>query len=395
MLKRLAWTAATAFVTWTLVACGASNGGTATDTVATDTSGDATADDINAADATADAVADGIGDTTPSVDTAIPVGDPITAPDETWTFVPLDGATCDDGSATGVGVNLNPGGRDLMVFIEGGGACWSYLTCIVLHTAAQGPFGASDLAGMASRLENGIFDRADGTNPFKGYSFVYVPYCTGDLHSGSRVVTYDDGNGTTADYHHTGHANIVAALSRLRGTFATVDHLAVIGESAGGYGTLFNYASIRDALAPADSIMVDDSGPAFIGDAIRADLRTQWLGAWRPTDILADVCADVDCGADLSLVYTQLATRFSSDRLSLLSSLQDQTIRTYFGFDGPTFEANLRALASDVITPQANMRVFFKTGSSHTMVKNPSTSAGLWTFIDAQVSGSGWESVIP
>src|SRR5579862_8251197 len=60
---------------------------------------------------------------------------PITAPAETWTFVPLDGMQCADGSATGVGANLTTKSDDVVVFFEGGGACWNDLTCFQIMSA--------------------------------------------------------------------------------------------------------------------------------------------------------------------------------------------------------------------------------------------------------------------
>ncbi|HYG66030.1 MAG TPA: hypothetical protein VD838_00175, partial [Anaeromyxobacteraceae bacterium] len=57
-----------------------------------------------------------------------------------WTFVAVEGAACADGTPTGVAVN--PGPRDdVLVFLDGGGACLDYLTCFELQTASNGPFG--------------------------------------------------------------------------------------------------------------------------------------------------------------------------------------------------------------------------------------------------------------
>jgi hypothetical protein len=45
-----------------------------------------------------------------------------------WTWVPFPRALCRDGSSTGIGVNL--GNSDhLMIFVEGGGACFNLATC--------------------------------------------------------------------------------------------------------------------------------------------------------------------------------------------------------------------------------------------------------------------------
>src|SRR5690349_6763166 len=54
-----------------------------------------------------------------------PPGTPITAPPGQWTWVDFPDAVCDDNSPTGIGVNL-ANNKNLLVYFEGGGACWDY-----------------------------------------------------------------------------------------------------------------------------------------------------------------------------------------------------------------------------------------------------------------------------
>src|SRR3990167_9013717 len=75
-----------------------------------------------------------------------PIGDAITAPMNTWTWVDFPDAVCDDGSPTGIGVNLN-GSSSLFVFLMGGGACWDYTPCALFNTSAHGPFGMNEFNG--------------------------------------------------------------------------------------------------------------------------------------------------------------------------------------------------------------------------------------------------------
>ena len=60
-------------------------------------------------------------------------------------------------------------------------------------------------------------DRARATNPFRDASYVFVPYCTGDLHAGSNVATYDVLGPRT--FAHVGRRNVEALLPRLRATW--------------------------------------------------------------------------------------------------------------------------------------------------------------------------------
>jgi hypothetical protein len=65
---------------------------------------------------------------------------------------------------------------------------------------------------------------------------------------------------------------------------------------------------------------------------------------------------------------------------ALLSSLGDQTNRTFYGKDAAGYEAALRALASGVLDPLPRDRYFFVAGQTHTMLGAPanfSSSDGL------------------
>src|SRR5665213_58509 len=162
-------------------------------------------------------------------------GGPIVATAGTWTWIPFPDAVCADGSTTGIGVNLGAAGARPLIYLEGGGACWSEETCYTEMTAANfvsgysaatfapesGPTGALATPGS-------FFDRSATANPFKDYSFVYVPYCTGDAHAGNNVVRYG-----THTAHHVGFKNFAAYLNRLVPTFSGADRVILAGSSAG------------------------------------------------------------------------------------------------------------------------------------------------------------------
>ena len=88
-----------------------------------------------------------------------------------------------NGTPTGIGVNLGTSG-DLLIYLEGGGACFNDSTCgNVAHPSGWGP----DQFGFNIGPYNvGIVDRLDDANPFRDATYVVVPYCTGDVHAGSK-----------------------------------------------------------------------------------------------------------------------------------------------------------------------------------------------------------------
>ena len=315
-----------------------------------------------------------------------------------WTWIDVAGMGCDDGSATGVAVNPAPVSADggvLFVYFMGGGACWDASTCFVLNTAVHGPFGQAQWDATGAPALAGPLDRGRATNPFRDASYVFIPYCTGDLHAGSNVATYDVLGPRT--YAHVGRRNVEALLPRLRATWPAPARVVISGSSAGGYGATLNYDLFRRAYPDAQVALVDDAGPLLENDGIPADERAAWYANWHLGDVVDPQC--LDCRGDLSRLYPALTAKYPRDRMALLTSLQDQTIRTYFLIAlGADFEQRLRTMITDRLAPTATFRTFAIPGDSHTLLGGlaTQTSGGvtLETWLARMGSGDpAWASV--
>jgi hypothetical protein len=302
---------------------------------------------------------------------------------------------------TGIGVNPAPGGSgaDLLVFLNGGGACWDASTCLVLNTATHGPFASAQFAAAQPALEHG-FDRTRTTNAFRGFSYVFVPYCTGDLHAGSNVASYAVSSlaATSVAYHHVGRLNLQAILTRVQATWPAPARVVVSGSSAGGFGATLNYDLFRRAYPNAAVTLIDDSGPFLEGDAIPASTRAAWNTSWHLGDVVNPVCSG--CATDLSLIYPALAGLYPQDRMALLSSLQDQTISLYFQLAGPDFQTKLQQMIADRIDPSPKFHTFLIPGTSHTILGMSDTMmAGgltLEAWLGQMIGGdAAWTSVGP
>ena len=295
------------------------------------------------------------------------LGEPIDSPANAWAWIDFPDSSCDDGTTTGIGVNKGSS-DDLLVFFNGGGACWDYNTCFVFNTADHGPFGATQLAGITTGGFPGtIMDRNDAANPFKDWSFVFVPYCTGDIHSGDVVQTYDATGSPTRTFAHVGHKNVLAYLERLGATFPTAPKIAVTGSSAGGGGAVVNYPDFRRYWPDATMYLIDDSLPFFESGVIEDALLLEQAHAWDSQVLLDGICGG-SCGDDLSKLHAGLAASFPHDRMALLSSEQDQVISQFDQISGPRFEEALTALQTDVLVPSTTWQTFTHAGSSHTML---------------------------
>ena len=136
-------------------------------------------------------------------------------------------AACGGGVQKGAGAKPN-----VLVFLDGGGACWDYTTCFVAKLATVGPFGAPQLnARIRATAAGSIFDRTAPGNPYKDFTFVFVPYCTGDVHAGATTQTYPP---ATQAWHHNGRVNVSKAFEYLASALDAPAKVVVSGSSAGG-----------------------------------------------------------------------------------------------------------------------------------------------------------------
>jgi hypothetical protein len=336
-------------------------------------------------------------------------GEETPPPPPTWSFVEVSGTACSDGSVTGIGLEEGPSG-DLVLFLDGGGACWDHLTCWQYGTAAQGsgPFGAADLdAEVLALVPGSLFDRTLAANPYKDFTFVFVPYCTGDVHAGDTVKTYAP---SQAAWHHRGRANLAADLAWLAANLPAPSKVVVTGSSAGGFGALLAFDLAKGAWPGAKGYLVDDSGPPLA--EIPQSSVDAWYASWDLATVLDPLCTPA-CKQDLSLILTSLEGRYPTDRLALLSSTQDETMRWFYAdlssfppmqMAPATFETGLRNLAAaiedDSAAPPGETHAFVVAGTSHTMLGHPgaftSQGTGLFEWLGQQVSDDpAWAAKIP
>src|SRR5262245_35523443 len=104
-----------------------------------------------------------------------PLGPPIVVPPESyehWVWVPVPEMRCADDSSAGLFVNFTKRSGDLVLFFQGGGACWDAATCFANQVGNLGLFsmGADPLATFAPPI--GILDRNDDTNPLSQSNYI-------------------------------------------------------------------------------------------------------------------------------------------------------------------------------------------------------------------------------
>ncbi len=307
-----------------------------------------------------------------------------------WTWFDFPDSTCANGEPTGIGVNLGTS-RQVLIYLEGGGACWNEATCYTIGTGSNVKTGykKEDFDSRFQGESHGDkFDRTAEGNPFKDMSFVYVPYCTGDVHSGDATQKY--GSHVT---HHAGRTNLEAFLKRVVPTFEDATRVILAGSSAGGFGALVNYWRVQKEFGSVRVDLVDDSGPPFDQKYIKN--FGAWKKAWNLGPAMAPGC--VACQANVNAVLPYYAAAYHASRFALLSYNHDPTISIFFGIIPGQFAGGLGELTSKQIEPSTNVKYFVVDGYEHTMLGNLSTTSqnvqlGAW-LTDMVSDNPEWASV--
>jgi hypothetical protein len=165
----------------------------------------------------------------------------------------------------------------LLIFEQGGGACWQdFYNCNILSEDQEPP-----------TARTGIWDFDSPDNPFADYSIVYMPYCDGSVFSGDNdVVDPSFPHGTVR--FHRGLRNQTAAMDLARDTFPGAHRITVAGSSAGGVGAAgFAPFLVRFLFGNLPKLTVyNDAGPVAINldaaDDIAARAADWQFGQFSP-----------------------------------------------------------------------------------------------------------------
>lgn len=220
-----------------------------------------------------------------------------------WTWNAIAGSQCMDGEETGVWIKYGPQGKagtELGIYLSGGGACFNLETCLTAaHTAKPGAPASS-----------GIWDTRRADNPFQNYSWIVVPYCTGDVHIGDRVARVEG-----ALRHFRGKANLQLVMARAVATFSKTEVFVVTGESAGGFGAVSSYNLLRGFWPSMSTrgVLIDDSGPVLDDTALAPCLQALWRRTWDLNATLPRDCPCVGNQGNLVSVWKYARSHWPDD----------------------------------------------------------------------------------
>lgn len=274
------------------------------------------------------AIVGACGDTTEDEGIQNPVRDTYGS----WIKVEPPGVVCGNNTQYKFFVNYSDTSDNLVVVLEPGGACWDYDSC----TGKNGIRGAANVDGVAddhydlAPFISPFLNRSLAESPTTDWNYIYIPYCTGDVHTGNNIATYtDETSADSVEFHHDGHHAIEEITSWIDANFTSVPKLFVTGCSAGGAGSLVNYHFLRNGIhSVKKGYMLDDSGPVFPSSGYSGMLHQKIRSAWN-VDSIGDMLPEGFTFDDMGTINTALADEFPDDRLATTYFRRDMNFSLY------------------------------------------------------------------
>lgn len=265
-----------------------------------------------------------------------------------WAWTDIPESKCASGTATGIGINPHAGSKQLMIYLEGGGSCADMTTCWIDPSAAHtSGYGRKEFLAEPKLNHYLIFKRdATSGNPFATANMVYVPYCTGDYHSGYNMQTLT-GGGMSKDTYFWGGRNMDAFMKKLKTRFPDMEQVWLVGTSAGGVGTTANYYRVRDTFNVRTDVINDSGTPLGLSSA-KGDALELWGTPPLP-----------GCETCTSLEEKVASIRYENpgSRYAFLGFDYDNVVAKSYGIDLTTYNNELNKMLTD-FSADANFASF-------------------------------------
>ena len=163
----------------------------------------------------------------------------------------------------------------VVVYFFGGGVS------IDEYTAAHGGTFYAANCNMQDFIAEGGIGSKDKNNPFKDWTFLVLPYSTGDFHSGTGEFKYTD-NGKEKTLYHNGYNNYSAYLEKAKQYVGSPDTLLVTGFSAGGFAASLLADDVIGRFPSATNVTVCVDSSLILYDKWKETATDMWRS---PTEI--------------------------------------------------------------------------------------------------------------
>ncbi len=291
---------------------------------------------------------------------------------EGWNeFRPAGDTLCTDGSEYRFFVK--PGIRsDLLFYLQGGGACWSREHC----DPELEPAMTINTAGLDLSRYDGIFNFENPQNPFRNYTVVFVPYCSGDSHLGSSDTVYDaiDDGGAALTVYHRGFVNVESALEWTYEYLKSPARIFVTGSSAGSIPSPYYTDKLAGHYASAKIVQLGDGSGGYRRSAEGARPEDMW----GTLDYLANQPGweNLDANAfNFEQIYIRASKNNPEIMFSSYDTAEDDVQKRFLDIIGDQDTSSLQTLIdknqADIRNSVEKFRSYVMSGELHTVLLRP------------------------
>ncbi len=257
----------------------------------------------------------------------------------------------------------------LLVYFQGGGTCWSLETC----APGSGWYDDEVSERDAPVFSGGMLNLDHPENPFRDYTIVFIPPCTGDNYLGDNVQTYPGADGESLTIYHRGFVNANAALEWAYTNVPQPDSVFVTGCSAGSVGSIFHVPYIIEHYPHTPVTQLGES-LAFISGRSQ-DLQTPYRGYDNFPDWIPAVQAIPVGGFEMADFYIGVADYYPTYTFAQFNSVSDRVQQRYYeawGGQPGQFRVDLLAYLAEIRAGAPNFRTYTAAGDLHCILPDDS-----------------------
>lgn len=150
---------------------------------------------------------------------------------------------------------IGSGANKWIIYLQGGGWCFNEANC---RSRSGGELGSSNSYPATISLGGMLSDSTAANPDFANWNRVYLPYCSGDLHTGTRQTNSSE----TWGLYFAGHHLFNAALDMLDEAFRlrSATEIILAGGSAGAVGSWIHAESVATRYPSARVVNLPNAG---------------------------------------------------------------------------------------------------------------------------------------
>lgn len=307
-----------------------------------------------------------------------------------WYRITPEGTKSSDGSEWHGLIKVGKENKVAVYFFGGGASINGY-------TSERGNEFFATKASIQDFVALGGISSDSEENPFRDWTFLVLPYATGDFHSGTGEYHYLKNNVEQTVYH-TGYDNYSSFIEKARQYVGEPDTLLVTGFSAGGFATSLLADDVIGRFPSATNVTVCVDSSLLLYDGWHETAADLWKSPKEISDRLTGNNIVLD---SLTALYQK---RGDSVKILFDCSYRDDTLQQYQSFirtgkmeknkeNGDIFQKDLKQMAEDLQNNIPGIGIYIwnydqdnSTGNTqHTII-----SSNLFDKLEDDISVAEW-----